>query len=664
MASVWSNICAIAAANSPLVWLAWLMIVVIGISLIVLFRSRWRHTRAIVKYVAFSLYAHAVLALLAFSTRMLFGPLPMGADRAVVNVRIWTDEEMDALLRKNKNDDLKSQQKPLPLKMASTTLSDNGPDQNNDAENTDKANPQPSETQDPLPEDVVGVEPPTTDPPTEATAETPIEPEPELPRVAENVAPVQQDQPSNEPDLATAQPADSQKETTTPADEIATSELPLSKQPTPPPSISPLPTIDIGPTGPGNRAIVSVPIVLRPQPIARPDRSITRLRPATQPASTSATRPARYGQRTAMQQRQALLNVLGRDDALVSVDQALRWLQRNQESDGSWSAQRHGGGQETYTLGHNRRRAGMKAQTAMTGLAVLAFVGAGHDHRDGPYRDTIDAALAYLISQQRSDGDLSGDASLFAAMYCHGMASLALAEVLAYTADDRLRGPVTKAVQFTIRGQDPNTGSWRYAAGDGQGDMSQFGWQVMLLTTAELSGIAIPEVTRFRMQRFVDRMSVGRAGGLASYQRGHRPSRTMTAESLVCRQFLSIELTADAEREAFDYLQQQRAGQGRLNLYYCYYASLALVQYRAPRWQEWVSEMETTLRRQQRTTSSLAGSWDPDTKWGGYGGRVYSTALAALCLEVFYRYADSDAAPASPVPHWTRQNGRWTPIRR
>ena len=34
----------------------------------------------------------------------------------------------------------------------------------------------------------------------------------------------------------------------------------------------------------------------------------------------------------------------------------------------------------------------------------------------------------------------------------------------------------------------------------------------------------------------------------------------------------------------------------------------------------------------------MAGSWDPICIWGGYGGRVYSTAMSALCLEVYYRF--------------------------
>ena len=43
------------------------------------------------------------------------------------------------------------------------------------------------------------------------------------------------------------------------------------------------------------------------------------------------------------------------------------------------------------------------------------------------------------------------------------------------------------------------------------------------------------------------------------------------------------------------------------------------------------------------------GSWAPESRWGSQGGRVYSTALAALCLEVYYRYnREADPGP-NPV---------------
>ena len=48
--------------------------------------------------------------------------------------------------------------------------------------------------------------------------------------------------------------------------------------------------------------------------------------------------------------------------------------------------------------------------------------------------------------------------------------------------------------------------------------------------------------------------------------------------------------------------------------------------------------MKEALVTTQQTRGDDAGSWNPDGIWGGYGGRVYSTALSALILEVYYRY--------------------------
>jgi hypothetical protein len=62
--------------------------------------------------------------------------------------------------------------------------------------------------------------------------------------------------------------------------------------------------------------------------------------------------------------------------------------------------------------------------------------------------------------------------------------------------------------------------------------------------------------------------------------------------------------------------------------------------------------MQVRLLALQRADGDLAGTWDPDAIWGGYGGRIYSTALATLCLEVYYRYlplyGDTDRITSQP----------------
>jgi hypothetical protein len=49
--------------------------------------------------------------------------------------------------------------------------------------------------------------------------------------------------------------------------------------------------------------------------------------------------------------------------------------------------------------------------------------------------------------------------------------------------------------------------------------------------------------------------------------------------------------------------------------------------------------VEATVGHQHpKEHGSRAGSWDLLCAWGELGGRVYSTALLTMCLEVYYRY--------------------------
>ena len=76
-------------------------------------------------------------------------------------------------------------------------------------------------------------------------------------------------------------------------------------------------------------------------------------------------------------------------------------------------------------------------------------------------------------------------------------------------------------------------------------------------------------------------------------------------------------------------------------MYYWYYATLALYQVGREPWRQWNAAMKTAIVDHQRRDTDWClyrGSWDPVGPWGSDGGRVYATALMAMCLEVYYRY--------------------------
>jgi hypothetical protein len=82
-----------------------------------------------------------------------------------------------------------------------------------------------------------------------------------------------------------------------------------------------------------------------------------------------------------------------------------------------------------------------------------------------------------------------------------------------------------------------------------------------------------------------------------------------------------------------------------IDFYYWYYASLALFQFDGPSgtyWKQWNEKMKDSLVKNQNamSTGCKYGSWEPIDRWSGEGGRVYSVAVNALTLEVYYRYAN------------------------
>ena len=317
----------------------------------------------------------------------------------------------------------------------------------------------------------------------------------------------------------------------------------------------------------------------------------------------------------------------------AAVETGLGWLAKVQEADGSWLG---GPGGE-----------GPRYEVGITGLALMAFLGAGHTHADGPHKATVAKGIEWLKANQAADGAFPKRRSF----YEQGIAAIALGEAYALTQDKAVCPAAERAILFIAR-QQPEHGGFRYQGGTGEqdGDLSVSGWQMIAMITGFCGGIeGVPEQAVARSRALLK--SAYREDGGSVYVVGMQgqTSVSMTAVGALCRQFLG---GPEADREiqaSVEYLDARgrRGGAGARalggDLYYTYYSCLAIFQAGGKYWERWNKAYRTKLVEAQEEQ----GSWDPARDALGMGaGRAYTTAMAILCLETPYRYA---RLPRTPV---------------
>ncbi len=349
-----------------------------------------------------------------------------------------------------------------------------------------------------------------------------------------------------------------------------------------------------------------------------------------------------------------------------AVERALDWLARHQDADGRWdgaTAHYDDGtvvtGDDDFTIHCPPGETCFgecvywEADTALTGLALLSYLGAGYTHTDGKYAETVSKGLDFLLGAQKPDGDLRG-ASKAVGMYCHAMATVAMCEAYAMTGDERLRASVERAVAFLVRSRANDGLAWRYAPGAPVGDTSILGWVVMALKSAREVGLTLPANVQAGTLTWLSKVASGDSNGLACYQPGDGVTPTMTAEAWVCRQFLGAGGPGPASSEAASYLLAHGPNAETYNLYYWYYGTLAMYQHGGDAWYRWNALVRDEITRRQVVQGHAAGSWAPDpSPYGVKGGRIYCTALATLSLEVYYRYLrlyDDPKIPPAVAP--------------
>jgi hypothetical protein len=321
----------------------------------------------------------------------------------------------------------------------------------------------------------------------------------------------------------------------------------------------------------------------------------------------------------------------------AAVARGLRWITKHQNANGSWSLHSF---QFAGDCNGECGGQGDFCDTAATALALLPLLGAGQTHMEGRYQQEVARGLRWLLKKQREDGDLRGEG--VGRMYAHGQAAIALCEAYALTRDEALREPAQRALDFIIAAQH-EAGGWRYDPGQA-GDTSVSGWQLMALRSGKLANLSVPDETMLLAGEFLDEVQCDRLGGLYAYQRHREPTPAMTAEALLCRQYLGWPRKHRGLELGIVYmLSDHLPDRDDVNIYYWYYATQVLHHYGGKPWQVWNERQRALLVDMQETVGHQAGSWAPEGGAPGTndvpsGGRLYMTSLAICCLEVYYRH--------------------------
>lgn len=362
-----------------------------------------------------------------------------------------------------------------------------------------------------------------------------------------------------------------------------------------------------------------------------------------------------FGTRSGGGKKRALMKGGGSAKTESSVDAALRWLMRHQEKDGSWDGVKYGATTEA-ALGNGFNYSQV---TALTGLSTLAFLSAGHTPKIGKYKNTVKTAVEWILAKQEPDGTFGkGGKHIYEDAIC----ALALAETYGMYPDPKIKVAAQKAIDYLV---NPNPSiHWGLSNDKIPYSNSVLGWVLMAFKSAKIAGLNVPDdiwakykahmelATSKDQSGNYDHVKYSIPGGLMAD--ANKNDNTMTAIGMLMFEYLGVkrvELDVMADRLIKDLpawgapINDSSWGVDNFDFYHWYYATLALFQFGGEHWKKWNKALSNTLVTNQRKGGPLDGSlqdtdgsWDPIDQWGRKQGRVYTTAMGAFCLEVYYRY--------------------------
>jgi hypothetical protein len=430
----------------------------------------------------------------------------------------------------------------------------------------------------------------------------------------------------------------------------------------------PLPVqVDFSALGSGAIAVHSGATVIRPpwkpaalRPgvvhllVAREDGSLVPLRLSV-PAGGEVRVPALPAPAPARGTRSAVAE---------AVTAGVDWLARHQGGDGSWEPEAFDArcrGERCAGGGYGYHRPGV------TALAVLAILG-GRGVEGARWDGTAAwRGLRWLLENRDEKGTFGGRASDHFT-YAHALGTLAMLEGWRAFRDPDLLEAARKGVEVIVACRSPSLG-WRYGERPKDSDTSVTCWMAKALGEAMEEGLPVEtEAIRGALAWFdqVTDPEWGRAGYTA---RGNGPARpqehmdrfpadrseSLTAAALAARFGLGEAPTDLVLSKGVDLcmkiLPKWAPAEGRIDYYYWYLGTQALHRVGGSRWTTWQEALEQALLPNQARDRRECrfGSWDAADPWKDVGGRVYSTAMNLLALEVPGRASAASRHPAEPT---------------
>ncbi len=337
-----------------------------------------------------------------------------------------------------------------------------------------------------------------------------------------------------------------------------------------------------------------------------------------------------------------------------ATEAGLEWLKNHQSAGGHWDCD---GFEAECKKNKCGGAGGPLFDPGVSGLALLAFLGYGETHKTPRYGRVVREGLKYLKNSQDPEGCF-GPRTSNHFTYNHGIAALAMAEAYALTQSPLFKSSAQGGIDFIHKAQNPYR-AWRYGVRPGDDDSSVTGWMIMALKSANGGGLRVDPAAFEGAKQFLDKVTDPEYGRAGYTMRGNGPARptelqdrfpqdkseSLTAVAILTRIFCGADKNDEYVKKGADVCGRclpvyDEAG-GTIDHYYWYYGTLAMFQMGGDHWKRWNEAMKTAIIGSQKMDKSndQHGSWDPNDPWGPEGGRVYSTSVNVMCLEVYYRYA-------------------------